>query len=201
MQTSTDLEKTEVGYEGPIQKCFCHKNSRQSIENIERLVEGAFSMDTLGIKDRVRSAGLSKHYKKDQSDWSPTEKEIDEKNVVTLIPATDSEPQHYTAKVPWKNGIQPDLISNKPRVQARQHRTCNSGFLERKGTSMTAIDKIFQEYLDKGYIEEVTDETDINRSDSQYINHFPVVHAERDTTKSQSCLRRNLIQQRRKILK
>ena len=183
MQTSTDLEKTEVGCEGPIQKCFCHKNSRQSIENIERLVEGAFSMDTLGIKDRVRSAGLSKHYKKDQSDWSPTEKEIDDKIVVTLIPATDSEPQHYTAKVPWKNGIQPDLISNKPRVQARQHRTCNSGFLERKGTSMTAIDKIFQEYLDKGYIEEVTDETDINRSDSQYINHFPVVHAERDTTK------------------
>jgi hypothetical protein len=66
---------------------------------------------------------------------------------------------------------------------------------------MTAIDKIFQEYLDKGYIEEVTDETDVNRSYSQYINHFPVVHAERDTTKSQSCLRRNLIQQRRKILK
>ena len=48
---------------------------------------------------------------------------------------------------------------------------------------MTAIDKIFQEYLNKGYIEEVTDETDINRSDSQYINHFPVVHAERDTNK------------------
>jgi hypothetical protein len=63
MQTSTDLEKPEVGYEGPIQKCFCQKNSRQSIENIERLVEGAFSMDTLGIKDRVRSAGPSKHYK------------------------------------------------------------------------------------------------------------------------------------------
>jgi hypothetical protein len=36
-------------------------------------------MDTLGIKDKVRSAGLSKHYKKDQADWSPKEKEIDDK--------------------------------------------------------------------------------------------------------------------------
>jgi hypothetical protein len=44
------------------------------MEDIKRLVEGAFDMDTLGIKDKVRSAGLSKFYKKDQSDWSPEER-------------------------------------------------------------------------------------------------------------------------------
>ena len=44
------------------------------MEDIKRLVEGAFDMDTIGIKDKVRSAGLSKFYKKDQSDWSPEER-------------------------------------------------------------------------------------------------------------------------------
>ena len=58
------------------------------MEDIKRLVEGAFDMDTLGIKDKVRSAGLSKFYKKDQSDWSPAEQEIDEKMVVKMIPTT-----------------------------------------------------------------------------------------------------------------
>jgi hypothetical protein len=48
------------------------------MEDIKRLVEGAFDMDTLGIKDKVRSAGLSKFYKKDQSDWSPAECKIDD---------------------------------------------------------------------------------------------------------------------------
>jgi hypothetical protein len=77
--------------------------SLEVLEAIEKLVEGAFSMDTLGIKDKVRSAGVSKFYKKDISDWSPKEKEIDDKIIVTLVPMTNKTPQHYTAKVPWKN--------------------------------------------------------------------------------------------------
>jgi hypothetical protein len=64
MQTSTDLEKTEVGYEGPIQKCFLSQEFTSKYRNIERLVEGAFSTDTLGIKNRVRSADLSKTLQK-----------------------------------------------------------------------------------------------------------------------------------------
>jgi hypothetical protein len=160
-----------------------NRTSREVLEAIEKLVAGAFSMDTLGIKDKTRSAGLSKFYKKDISDWSPKEKEIDDKIVVTLVPMTETTPQHYTAKVPWKNGHQPDLISNMEQVRARQNRTCNSGYLESKGTSMEAIDEIFKDYFKKGYIEQVTDETDKKRKDCHYINFFPVVHKDRDTTK------------------
>jgi hypothetical protein len=68
------------------------------MEDVKRLVEGAFDMDTLSIKDKVRSAGLSKFYKKDQSDWSPEEREIDKKMVVTMVPATATVPQHYTSR-------------------------------------------------------------------------------------------------------
>jgi hypothetical protein len=153
------------------------------MEDIKRLVEGAFDMDTLGIKDKVRSAGLSKFYKKDQSDWSPEEHEIDEKMVVTMIPATATVPQHYTCKIPWKNGKEPDLKNNIEQILKRQHQICYSGYLEKKGTSIEEIDKYFQDMLNKGYIEEVKDPEDIKRAKSQGICWFPVVHKNRDTTK------------------
>jgi hypothetical protein len=153
------------------------------MEDIKRLVEGAFDMDTLGIKDKVRSAGLSKFYKKDQSDWSPEEREIDEKMIVKMIPATSTVPQHYTCKIPWKNGKEPDLKNNIAQILKRQHQTCYSGYLEKKGTSIEEVDKYFQDMLDKGYIEEVTNPEDIKQEKSQGICWFPVVHKNRDTTK------------------
>ena len=182
MQTSADISIPESGNEVPPQS-KPNRTTREVMEAIEKLVESAFSMDTLGIKDKVRSAGVSKFYKKDISDWSPKEKEIDDKIIVTLVPMTEKTPQHYTAKVPWKNGVQPDLISNMEQVRARQNKTCNSGYLESKGTSMEAIDEIFREYVIKGYIEQVKDVNDQKRKDCHYINFFPVVHKDRDTTK------------------
>ena len=129
MQTSADISIPESGNEVPPQS-KPNRTTREVMEAIEKLVESAFSMDTLGIKDKVRSAGVSKFYKKDISDWSPKEKEIDDKIIVTLVPMTEKTPQHYTAKVPWKNGVQPDLISNMEQVRARQNKTFNSGYLE-----------------------------------------------------------------------
>jgi hypothetical protein len=142
--------------------------------------EGAFDMDTLGIKDKVRSAGLLKFYKKDQSDCSPEERKIDKKMVVTMVPAKATVPQHYTCKIPWKNGKEPDLKNNIEQILKRQHQTCYSGYLEKKGTSIEEIDKYFQDMLDKGYIK---DPEDIKRAISQGICWFPVEHKNHDTTK------------------
>ena len=147
------------------------------------IVEKAWEMDTLGIKDKVRSAGLSKNYKKDPAEWSPRELEVDDAMIVNQIPATGADPQHYTCKVPWKDGEKPNLQNNLKSVLARQSRTNYSGYLEKKGTSIVEVDKIFQEQLLKGYIEEVKDPKEIARSDSYFVNYFPVVHADRDTTK------------------
>jgi hypothetical protein len=74
IQGTPNLAKTDNGYEGPFEKSTCNRTACEIMEDIKRLVEGAFDMDTLGIKDKVRSAGLSKFYKKDQSDWSPEER-------------------------------------------------------------------------------------------------------------------------------
>jgi hypothetical protein len=46
-----------------------------------------------------------------------------------------------------------------------------------------AIDKIFLDYCNKGYIEKVTDETDKRHKDCHYINFFPIVHKDLDLMK------------------
>jgi hypothetical protein len=140
-------------------------------------------MDTIGIKDKVRSEGLSKFYWKDQSDWSPSKKEIDEKMAVTMLPATATLPQHYTCKIPWKNGKEPDLKNNIQQILKRQHQTCYSGYLEKKGTLIEEIDKYFQDMQDKGYIKEFTNSEDIKQAISQGICWLPVVHKNCDITK------------------
>jgi hypothetical protein len=100
-----------------------------------------------------------------------------------MVPATATIPQHYTCKIPWKNGHELDLKNNNQQILKCQHQTCYSGYLEKKGTSLKEIDKYFQDMLHKGYIEEVIDPEDIKRAISQGICWFPVVHKNRDTTK------------------
>ena len=147
-----------------------------------RIVEGAFNMDTLGIKDKVRSAGLSKNFKKPKEEWSPRELEIDNDMIVDLVPRDGENPQHYTCSIPWKDKV-PALRNNLAQVLIRQKNTNYSGYLEKKGTTIDEINKKFEDQLLKGYIEEVTDLDEINREDCYYVNYFPVVDRIRDTTK------------------
>ena len=152
------------------------------MKEIIKIVEGAFEMDTLGIKDKVRTSGLSKNFKKEPGEWSPREMEVDEHMIVDQIPPNGEDPQHYTCRVPWKNGV-PNLQNNLKMVMGRQKMTNYSGYLEKKGTNLAEVDAKFQDMLDKGYIEEVTDINDINRKDSYLEPYFPVVDKTRETTK------------------
>ncbi len=77
------------------------------------------------------------------------------------------------------------MKNNIEQILKRQHQTCYSSYLKKKGTSIEEIDKYFQDMLDKGYIEEVTNLEDIKRAISQGICWFPVVHKNCDTTKVQ----------------
>jgi len=118
-------------------------------------------MDTLGIKDKVRSSGLSKNFKKPESEWTPLEKEIDASMVVTLHPATKHCPQHYSCAIPWKNEV-PCLENNMKQVIARQYKTNYGGYLTKKGTCLDEINKKFEDQIEKGYVERVTDPADLN---------------------------------------
>lgn len=154
----------------------------EDLSKLEKIVQNAFDMDSLGIKDKVRSAGLSKNFKKPKAEWSPKELEVDESMIVTLHPAHDETPQYYSCSIPWKNKV-PCLDNNLQQVIARQYKTNYSGYLEKKGTCLEEINKKFEDQVSKGYIEEVVDPAEISRGDCFYLNYFPVVDRVRDTTK------------------
>ena len=84
---------------------LCFKACDCQDKELLKLVEGAFEMDILGIKENSCNAGLSKHYKKDPEDYTPAEKAIDDKIIIEYIPG------HYQSSTPWKNGV-PDLENN-----------------------------------------------------------------------------------------
>ena len=44
---------------------------------LESVVEKSFTMDILGVKDKVHCSGLSKSFRKSEVEWTPQEIDID----------------------------------------------------------------------------------------------------------------------------
>jgi hypothetical protein len=73
----------------------------------------------------------------------------------------------------------PQLRNNLSAVKQRQEQTNSDAQLKGKGTSQEAVDTIFLDQIKKGYMEEITDLTDINCKDCNYIPYFPVVRLDK----------------------
>ena len=137
-------------------------------------------MDVLGIKDKVRCSGLSKNFRKPESEWTPQEIEYDKKMKITSI--IKDGVRFYSCGIPWKDGEKPDLMNNLLGVISRQKRTVSIDALVKKGTTIEEINTKFSEDLKKGYFVKVPKE-DINRLDCYYLNWFCVIDRTRATTK------------------
>ena len=138
-------------------------------------------MDILGLKDKIRSSGLSKNFRKDKSEWTPQEIEYDRKMKITAH-TNDLGVSYYSCEIPWKDGEKPDLVNNLTGVITRQKRTCSQETLDKKGTTIEEINAKFQSDLEKGYFKPVP-EADINTPDCYYLNWFCVIDRSRATTK------------------
>ena len=145
-------------------------------DDLHLLVEKCWDLDHIGIKDRVRSAGMSKNFRRPKSAWSPQEIEVDEAMKVV------KHNKFYSCSIPWKTKP-PDLSNNRVAVEKRQRKTNSFDYLSNKGTSISEIDAVFQDQIKKGYIEEISDPKEIDREDCFYIPYFPVVDRSRPTTK------------------
>jgi hypothetical protein len=145
-------------------------------DDLHSLVEKCWDLDHIGIKDRVRSAGMSKNFRRPKSAWSPQEIEVDEAMKVV------KHENFYSCSIPWKTNP-PDLSNNRIAVETRQKKTNSLDYLSKKGTSISEIDAVFQDQIKKGYIEEITDPAEIDREDCFYIPYFPVIDRSRPTTK------------------
>ncbi len=110
-------------------------------QGLEDLVRKSFDLDELGLKDQVRTSGLgfAKNPKRPENEWTPAEKLIDGKMIVTQV-SSNPKSVHYTCTIPWK-GEGPNLVNNINEVLARQKRTNSSDYLVKKGTSLKEIDE------------------------------------------------------------
>ncbi len=114
-------------------------------EGLEDLVRRNFDLDDLGLKDNIRTSGLgfAKNPKRPENEWTPVEKLIDSKMIVTHV-TTKLNSGHYTCTIPWK-GEGPNLVNNVNEVLARQRRTNSSDYLLKKGTCLKEIaEKLIQ---------------------------------------------------------
>ena len=82
-------------------------------DDLHLLVEKCWDLDHIGIKDRVRSAGMSKNFRRPKSAWSPQEIEVDEAMKVV------KHDNFYSCCIPWKTKP-PDLSNNRVAVEKRQ---------------------------------------------------------------------------------
>ena len=66
-------------------------------EGLENLVRRNFDLDDLGLKDNIRTSGLgfAKNPKRPENEWTPAEKLIDGKMIVTQV-SSNPKSVHYT---------------------------------------------------------------------------------------------------------
>ena len=87
---------------------------------------------------------------------------------------------HYVVAIPWRNE-RPSLPNNRPLAEKRLESTERK--LEKNPEIAEAYQKVIEEYLEKNYIRRVSlDEP--TPSTEWLLPHFPVVRADRTTTKT-----------------
>jgi hypothetical protein len=146
-------------------------------DSLELIVERQWALEEMGLKEELPKFANAHKQAKPKESWSEHEKLVDQRMKVEYLP----EIQKYQASIPWKNG-RPNLVCNKKQVIARQMRCNNPTSLVKKGTSIEEFEKIFKNYLEKGYIEPVP-KSDSENLKSFWLPYFAVVDQSRDTTK------------------
>ena len=111
---------------------------------------------------------------RNKSDWTLSEKKADDKLEVIYL----KDKKKFQVSIPWKEE-RPRFRSNRQAVCNRQQR-CENG-LEKNGTSLSEVQKIFEGYMEKGYIRKVPLEQ-VHCRDAFYIPWFPVIDRTRPTT-------------------
>jgi hypothetical protein len=124
---------------------------------------------------------LPKNPKQPENEWTPAEKLIYGKMIVTHV-SSNLNLGHYTCTIPWKgDGL--NLVNNINEVLARQKCSNSSDYLMKKGTSLKEIDEKLQDQITNGYIEKIDlKKENIYRKDSYFLSYFPVVNRTKDTS-------------------
>ena len=150
------------------------KEDPQDLQKLHDLVEQSWNMEALGLQDRTNTINFSKNFRRPKEEWTPNEREIDDRMKVIQVG------DHFNCSIPWKSNP-PNLKNNMQQVLFRQKKTNSSEYLNKKGTSIEEVNKVFEDQLSKDFFEPVPLE-ELDREDCYAIPYFPVINRNKPTS-------------------
>ena len=145
----------------------------ESYIDLGKRVQQLWELEHLGLKELIPR--FSNSIKENpMSRWTEAERASDDKLKVIYLP----EKKQFQVSIPWINH-RPSFTTNRFQVICRQRR-CEQ-HLVTNGVPLEEVQKIFDGYLEKGYIRKLLPEEYFD-FDAFYLPWFPVIDRTRDST-------------------
>ena len=140
----------------------------EKLQELDDLIRKQWEIEALGLVERVPR--VSNDHREPSEKWTKSEKIAAKKMNITYLP----ELQQFQMSIPWKDDP-PKFKSNRSKVKGRQDGVC-----ARLGHRISDAKKIFDGYLEKGYIRKL-DKHEIHEHNVFYLPFFTVVKEESTT--------------------
>jgi hypothetical protein len=174
--TSADLDLALISSMDPNPGLFTYLNIAPNLDEQEKLIEldelmkKSWELESLGLVEKIprfsndlKASSITK--------WSKSEQlAVDKMNVTYL-----KELKQFQISIPWKDDPPKFLKSNRAEVKARQDGVCH-----RLGDKIGAAQKIFDGYLEKGYVRKL-EKHEIYEQNVFYLPFFTVVKEDSTT--------------------
>ena len=105
-------------------------------DDLYELVERSLTLEEWNLKES--DLPFTKGYKggpKPPELWTESERIAEEKMVVEFVAATGSQPDHFQAKIPWKDCYKQNLGGNFNAVRRRQLKTLSTASMQKKDSA------------------------------------------------------------------
>ena len=142
---------------------------KEADEALDELLQKQWEMEAIGLAERAPR--LTNLKDPDPKKWTQAEVELDAKMPVVYI----EKDQQFQVSIPWK-GNGPNFTSNRAAVEKRQENT-----LSKLKSRHVELRKIFDGYLEKGYIRKLRPEEKYEEN-CRYLPFFCVVDESKETT-------------------
>ena len=148
---------------------------KSSEDFLDDLVIREFSLETFGLQEK--ESPFAKGFSggpKDPASWSPLEQKADAKMKVIYNQKESS----FQVSIPWRDDHESNLNGNFNSVKLRQDGSHTEQSLAKKGVKIEEVNLILNNYLEKGYIEEVPRS---EQGKGWYLPFFEVVNRLKST--------------------
>ena len=149
-------------------------------DDLHELVERSLTLEEWNLKES--DLPFTKGYKggpKPPNLWTEAERVAEERMVIDFVAGVGSKPNYFQAKIPWKDCHEVNLCGNFHAVRKRQLKTLSDASLKKKDVTEDEARRIFEDYLEKGYIERVPE---LELQKGWYLPFFFVVNRAKGST-------------------